>query len=245
MSFCQSTLPIHAALNTFNTTNTATPLNTLPTNSLNLTPEVLDQLLDSLVEKGWFEWPNAVTDALCKSLLTEVVSYDVEDKLQRAGIGRGIGKQINRQIRCDRTRWLDGSTASQRAYQQQMSELKQALNRELFMGLFEYECHFALYKKGGFYKKHLDSFRGRANRMLTTVLYLNPDWQADWGGELVVYSEDSSQILAKITPEMGKMVIFMSEQIPHEVLPTQHPRVSVAGWFRLNNSTAAVADPAL
>lgn len=103
----------------------------------------------------------------------------------------------------------------------------------------------ALYKKGDFYKKHLDSFRGNANRMVTTVLYLNPNWHPDWGGELVIYSEDSSQVLAKILPEMGKLVVFMSEQIPHEVLPTLHPRVSVTGWFRLNSSIAGSIDPAV
>jgi len=54
-----------------------------------------------------------------------------------------------------------------------------------------------------------------------------------------------SQQIAKITPEMGKLVVFMSEQIPHEVLPTHQPRASVAGWFRLNTTTAVTIDPPL
>lgn len=211
---------------------------------LDLTPDTLDQLLDSLVENGWFEWPNAVSDELCKALLAEVEVYDEIGALQRAGIGRGEQHQLNREVRRDQIKWLNGETMPQVQYMTQMADLKKALNRSLFLGLFEYESHFALYKKGDFYKKHRDSFRGNASRMVTTVLYLNPNWQADWGGELVIYSEDSTQTLAKVLPEMGKLVVFMSEQIPHEVLPTQHPRVSVAGWFRLNCSIAGNIDPA-
>ena len=96
-----------------------------------------------------------------------------------------------------------------------------------------------------FYKMHRDSFRGRANRMVTTVLYLNPQWQASWGGQLVIYNEEASEKLATITPEMGKLVVFMSEQIPHEVLPTLEPRGSIAGWFRCNTSLNGNIDPPL
>ena len=211
---------------------------------LDLSPKIIDKLLDSLVDKGWFEWPNAVTDELCQSLLTEVELHDAEGELQRAGIGRGDTHQINTNVRLDSIYWLDGISPAQKSYLEQMAELQYQLNRGLFLGLFEYESHFALYKKGGFYKKHCDSFRGNANRMVTTVLYLNPNWQDGWGGELVIYNENSTEKLATITPEMGKLVIFMSEQIPHEVLLTKHPRVSVAGWFRCNTSIAGNIDPA-
>ncbi|BBP42270.1 2OG-Fe(II) oxygenase [Thiosulfativibrio zosterae] len=212
--------------------------------SLNLTENILDSLLDALVEQGWFEWPNAVDEDLCLELLAEVESLDEEGELRRAGIGRGDALQLNKDIRRDQIKWLDNSTPPQQRYLKHMANLQCQLNRALFLGLFEYESHFALYKKGDFYKKHLDSFRGKANRMVTTVLYLNPDWQAEWGGQLVIYNEDSSQKLATINPRIGKMVVFMSEQIPHEVLPTLHPRVSIAGWFRLNNSIAGAIDPA-
>ncbi|MDX1346646.1 MAG: 2OG-Fe(II) oxygenase [Thiomicrorhabdus chilensis] len=213
--------------------------------ALEITPDITEQLLDALVCQGWFEWPHAVTDELCQALLDEVQFYDEEGALQKAGIGRGQVHQLNQEIRRDQIKWLNGSTLAQTTYLQQMAQLQYQLNRALFLGLFEYESHFALYKSGDFYKKHLDSFRGQANRMVTTVLYLNPNWQSDWGGELVIYDEGSSCQLAVIPPEMGKLVVFMSEQIPHEVLPTRKERVSIAGWFRCNNSIAGNIDPAL
>lgn len=212
--------------------------------TLNLTAGLFEQLADALVAQGWFEWPHAVTDSLCQALLEEARHHDAKGDLEPAGVGRGAIRQINTSIRRDAIKWLDGHTPAQKTYLDQMAELQLQLNRSLFLGLFEYECHFALYKEGGFYKKHLDSFRGRASRMVTTVLYLNPDWQAEWGGELVIYGEDSDQRRAVITPEMGKLVVFMSEQIPHEVLPTCKPRASVAGWFRCNASVTEKIDPA-
>lgn len=213
--------------------------------ALNINDNIINNLLDALVEHGWYEWPNAVADDLCHALLSEVEILDEEGELRRAGIGRGDDLQVNKDIRRDQIKWLDNGSTAQQTYLTQMASLQRELNRGLFLGLFEYESHFALYKKGDFYKKHLDSFRGKANRMVTTVLYLNPDWQPDSGGQLVIYNEDSSQQLATISPKMGKMVVFMSEQIPHEVLITHNPRISVTGWFRLNNSIAGIIDPAL
>ncbi len=213
--------------------------------NLNFSPVQINALLDNLVEKGWYEWPNAIADSTCELLLAEIETYDELGVLQSAGIGRGEQHQLNNSVRRDEIKWLDGRSESQIQYFEAMRTLQTEMNRALFLGLFEYECHYALYPEGGFYKTHRDSFKGQANRMVTTVLYLNPNWQDDWGGELVLYDDFETLQLAKIKPEMGKMVIFMSEQIPHEVLPTKQPRASVAGWFRLNTSTAVTIDPPL
>lgn len=211
---------------------------------MNLTPETLNLLLDNLVEHGWFALTDAIPMEMCSELLSDIESYDEVGALKPAGIGRGDEHQIAQEIRRDHIKWLDGSSTVQLKYLEYMAQLQYELNKALFLGLFEYECHYALYQKGDFYKKHLDSFKGQANRMISSVLYLNPDWQADWGGELVIYNEQDNAEIARVLPEMGKLVVFMSEQMPHEVLPTLQPRASVTGWFRCNNSTAMLADPA-
>ena len=210
---------------------------------LNISKQKIDTLLDNLVEQGWYEWPNAIPDRLCENLLAEIETYAELGDLQRAGIGQGEQHQLNNSVRRDEIKWLNGRSDSQLHYFEVMQILQTEMNRALFLGLFEYECHYALYPQGGFYKIHRDSFKGQANRMVTTVLYLNPGWQTDWGGELVLYNDEQTKQIARISPELGKMVIFMSEQIPHEVLPTQQPRASIAGWFRLNTTTAGVIDP--
>ena len=106
-------------------------------------------------------------------------------------------------------------------------------------------AHLARYPAGAFYRRHLDSFRGRANRVVSTVGYLNPDWPEDGGGEMVIYAEqDPQRELTRVAPRAGTLVCFLSEQVPHEVLPTRLPRASIAGWFRRNASLGGVVDPA-
>jgi len=211
---------------------------------MNLPSNHIEVMLDALVSKHWYEWSNAIPEEICRDLLNEVETYDENGDLKRAGIGRGDEHQLARDVRRDQIKWITGTTPAQQAYLAIMKTIQLEINRALFLGLFEYECHYALYNKGDFYLKHMDAFKGQANRIVTTVLYLNPDWQADWGGELLIYGEEGDQILNSVLPEIGKLVIFMSENVPHEVAVTQHPRASIAGWFRLNNTTAIQLDPA-
>ena len=124
-----------------------------------------------------------------------------------------------------------------------MEQLRLRLNRELFLGLFDYECHYAHYPKGAFYKKHVDAFKGESNRRLSTILYLNPQWQPQDGGELVIYDVDGTTELATVLPVFGSMVIFLSEEFPHEVLTARRSRYSLTGWFRVNATNSVNLDP--
>ncbi|MCV5901978.1 2OG-Fe(II) oxygenase, partial [Escherichia coli] len=67
-------------------------------------------------------------------------------------------------------------------YLSRMEEIRQEVNRHFFLGLFEYEAHFAKYEKGDFYQKHLDCFKGNENRRLTTVFYMNESWSEEDAG---------------------------------------------------------------
>ena len=109
--------------------------------------------------------------------------------------------------------------------------------------MFSFESHFAHYAEGDFYKRHLDAFRGECNRVLSVVVYLNQNWQPDDGGELVIQVSDIEEDVIKVTPAFGTMVVFLSEQFPHEVLPARCDRYSIAGWFRLNTSNTERVDP--
>ena len=162
----------------------------------------------------------------------------------KAGIGRNSDHQKNEAIRSDEIHWLDSNNQLERCFLDYMDELKAYMNKRLYMGLFSYECHFAHYKTGAFYKKHLDAFKGQTNRLLSTVLYLNTNWQVEDGGELVIYdSEDHSKELTRVTPNFATFVIFLSDEFPHEVLPAKAQRYSIAGWFRGNNSVNGHIDP--
>ena len=111
-----------------------------------------------------------------------------------------------------------------------MDGLRQALNRGLYLGLEDFECHFALYPPGAFYQKHLDRFRDDDRRTVSAVLYLNDDWQPQDGGELRLYLPDGAE--REVPPLGGSLVLFLSSDFPHEVLPANRERLSLTGWFR-------------
>lgn len=170
---------------------------------------------------------------------------DLEAKrrhLSPAGVGRAGDHQLVESVRRDATLWLDGDSAPQQQLLAAMELLRFALNRELLLGLFDYEAHYAAYPPGGFYRKHVDAFRGGSNRVLSTVVYLNPDWTGADGGELVLWDAAGVE-LVRLLPHAGDMLLFLSEEFPHEVLPARRERLSVAGWFRVNGSTALCPDP--
>ena len=79
--------------------------------------------------------------------------------------------------------------------------------------------------------------------MLSVVVYLNPDWGMDDGGELVIYTDDKVTDGIKVIPSFATIAVFLSEDHLHEVLPTQRDRYSIAGWYRVNSSNANRVDP--
>ncbi|MFD2190542.1 2OG-Fe(II) oxygenase [Pistricoccus aurantiacus] len=205
--------------------------------------QVMARLVDHLVKDGWFVGENFLDLELCQALRTEVETLACKDALDAAGIGRGRQHSLRRDIRGDNIHWLDNGSQEQRRYLSAMAALQHQLNAELYLGLFEFEAHFAHYPPGAFYKAHLDSFEGRSNRVISTVTYLNSHWQPGDGGEMLIFDPKTQQEIARIPPKSGTFTCFLSETIPHEVLPTRQPRASIAGWFRRNTSFGGLIDP--
>lgn len=192
-----------------------------------------DTLVDAIAEQGIGIFPDFFAPSLIAALRDDVHALP-QHQLNQAGIGRDLAHQTDSRIRTDKTCWLEGHSQPQQDYLALMADVQQQMNRQLFMGLQDYECHYALYQSGDFYKKHLDAFRGRSNRRLTTVAYLNPEWRTQDGGELLVYGQQGKQPIHRILPRAGTLVCFLSEQFPHEVLPARRTRLSIAGWFRVD-----------
>ncbi|CAH9049955.1 hypothetical protein PSECIP111951_00086 [Pseudoalteromonas holothuriae] len=176
--------------------------------------------------------------------LTERLTILSPQDFRKAGIGRQEEHNKNEYIRRDKIHWLDNKNPQEALFLSYMQDLQSYLNRKLFLGLFSYECHFARYEPGAFYKKHLDAFKGETNRVLSTVLYLNPFWQSQDGGELAVYDpHNPDNILHIVAPSYGTLVTFLSDEFPHEVLRAKKTRHSIAGWFRVNTSVGGNIDP--
>jgi SM-20-related protein len=203
----------------------------------------IDDATTSLLDHGWAVRYAAVSRAGIAKLFDELEALVALNRLKRAGVGRDRDYQIDRDARRDWIHWLSRRRPVQAEFLDWAEQLRLALNRLLFLGLFEFEAHLALYPKGAFYVRHYDSFTGAANRMVSLVLYLNRHWQPGDGGELVLYAPDTASEITRVEPRAGTLVLFMSEEVEHQVLPTRVPRASVSGWFRLNNNSAALVDP--
>jgi SM-20-related protein len=147
----------------------------------------------------------------------------------------GISKVENSTLRGDFIHWIEASAASEAemTYLNAMNELQQAINQAFFLGLFELESHFATYPPGAGYQKHLDQFIGKEERKVSCILYLNENWNSEDGGQLRMYldKKDEKRFI-DITPQAGTLVVFISSDFLHEVLPAKRERISITGWFR-------------
>ena len=197
--------------------------------------EWLDTLADGLSNHGWLsvDARRMLGPGLLASLAGEVQILDRDDALRVAGIGRGLDETRDRSVRRDKIAWLQGQTAAQAGLFRVFEAIRGGLNQRLYLGLKRFEAHYATYHSGDFYRRHVDSFQGRASRIVSVVLYLNNDWKESDGGALQIFNRDSDlEICGRVAPELGRMAVFMSEEIPHEVLPANRTRYSVACWFR-------------
>lgn len=194
----------------------------------------MDQLAErvaaALQEQGWC----VVDDALPAPVVTALAGECGEQgsgAFTPAGTGRRDGYHHDVHVRSDTVRWIDASLPAGEDYLRLMDSLRGALNGRLFLGLFDYECHYARYAPGACYRRHMDAFAGEKNRVLSTVLYLNKDWRKEQGGALLIHTGDDA--CETVLPEQNRLVMFLSERFPHEVQPATRERHSIAGWFRV------------
>ncbi|MEZ5997277.1 MAG: 2OG-Fe(II) oxygenase [Hyphomonas sp.] len=206
----------------------------------------LGAITDDLSAKGWSWQPGLLPEALYRALRTEILAVDALDDLTPAGVGRDEAFQLDRSIRRSRIAWLDGASPAQADFLSWAEHLREAINRSLMIGLFEFEACYAVYRPGGFYDRHLDSFEGARNRVVSLVVYLNEDWQDTDGGALLVWPEGAGEADppdARLTPEGSGVVLMLSETIPHAVEATERTRYAIAAWWRVNPSVGGRIDP--
>ena len=204
--------------------------------------ELFETIARSLEAQGYCVLPDALPTTLTETLVAAIAELEAQD-FRRARTGRGELQQLNPFVRRDKIYWIDKATEHAQAWLDWSDDLKTYLNRRLFLGLQYFESHFAVYEPGAFYKKHVDAFKGEENRKISLVVYLNKGWEPGQGGELTIFNDEGEELL-KVTPSFATIAVFLSEEFPHEVLPTSRERYSVAGWFRLKSPSLPDLSPA-
>lgn len=211
-----------------------------------LDPIVVDTLVDALARDGWGYLEAALPAVMVADLREACRRRETSGDMATAGIGRERQQAIATRVRRVDAVWLDPTDAAEGAFLALADRIRLAINRRLFLGLFEYEAQFLSYPPGGFYKRHLDALRGARNRIVSMVVYLNEAWSPEHGGELEVWRspDDHGPPATVIAPRAGTVVLMMSEEIPHAVRISHAQRRVIAGWYRLNASSGLRVDPA-
>ena len=184
---------------------------------------------DALASDGWCVFAGLMDLAQTHALAVECAAMH-EGKLllpARTGAARSTSP-----VRGDSTFWFAPGAMSlaQQMFTDRIDALRVALNRELMLGLVECESHYAVYRPGAVYTRHLDRLRDNDARVLSAVFYLNEGWREADGGALRLYLGDGSA--QDIFPHAGTLVLFLSARFEHEVLPATRDRMSIACWMR-------------
>jgi SM-20-related protein len=190
---------------------------------------VFDAVADGLAEHGYAVVNQFLSQEEVDAILQTDEFQSGTVSFKKAGIGNTKSLQIQESVRGDYIQWLDKkkSHASVQVYLNRLEELVQFLNQALFLSLKDIEVHMTVYPVGTFYKRHIDQFKQDDHRKLSVICYLNNDWKEEQGGQLRMYLPGHSQ---DVLPTAGRLVIFRSDQIEHEVLPATRQRLSITGW---------------
>jgi SM-20-related protein len=174
---------------------------------------------------------NFIERSQTQALFNLLKYYHQNEAFRKAGVGNQSLLTVRSDIRGDYIKWLNNQDAqpAERFFLEQIWALVQKLEPLLFISIKDVECHFAIYPPGSAYEAHLDQFNNDGNRILSFAFYLNHNWKKGDGGEMRVHGSADDHF--DIPPLAGRLVLFRSDKVLHEVLPTQKHRYSLTGWL--------------
>lgn len=193
-------------------------------------------IISDLLEKQYSVIDNFFTREEVSLLRNSLLEKYEEDNFKKAAIGNRTNEVIERSVRGDFIMWLNEAEAgpAEDIFFGKVNSLVGYLNKTCFLGILNKEFHYAVYPEGTFYKRHLDTFQNDGRRKLSLVCYLNDqDWKPENGGELTIYTEENGiEVPLNLYPFPGRVVIFESQVLEHEVKPVKTERLSITGWLK-------------
>lgn len=190
-----------------------------------------DLLINSFIDNNVGIADNFLSENLSGNLQQNIQQLLAEGQMKYAGIGNNLMADTAQQMRGDKIFWLDkkNNNVNEQEFLDKVEDFIDHLNNTCYTGINGYEFHYAVYEQGRAYKKHKDQFKTDNNRKYSLICYLNDDWVAADGGQLVIYQNDTAQT---ILPNAQKAVFFKSDEMEHEVLLAHRPRMSITGWLK-------------
>jgi len=195
-----------------------------------------EKVIEDLMERKYSIADNFFTAGDIEKLRNGLLAKYEAESFKKSAIGNQVNEKIIDAVRGDFILWIDEdkADAAEQLFFDKINDFTAYLNRTCFMGINENEFHYAVYPPGTFYKRHLDTFQNDKRRKLSIVCYLNDEnWQPEYGGQLTIYtSDDDTEKATDIYPVKGRMVIFESQVLEHEVKPVNKQRLSITGWLK-------------
>lgn len=180
-----------------------------------------------------------------KQLREAIIRTEDKHDFHQAAIGNSQNEQVIKSIRGDKIKWMDemNKTKTEEIFFSKINDFIDYLNKTCYMGIEESEFHYAIYPEGTFYQKHVDAFKNDDRRTLSIVLYLNDEqWKDEFGGQLTLFlpGEDKEEKELDILPLAGRLAVFDSKTIPHEVRTVNRPRYSITGWLKTRSTSVVI-----
>lgn len=196
----------------------------LPANAL------YEQIIKDYDSRGYCIIDNWLTADESNILFNELSELYEADCFRKSAVGNKLNETIERSIRSDFICWIDERKYA-KPFFNKINDFIEYLNKTCFAGIVSKEFHYAVYPKGSFYKKHLDTFQNDDKRIISIAFYLNETWDISLGGELNLYLEKET---LSVQPTNGKIVLFDSKTIEHEVMSvlSERKRFSITGWLK-------------
>jgi Rps23 Pro-64 3,4-dihydroxylase Tpa1-like proline 4-hydroxylase len=105
--------------------------------------------------------------------------------------------------------------------------------------------------RGGFLNIHTDfsmhHYNKKWRRRINLILYLNPDWQENWGGAIELWDRNVTRCVAKVPPLLNEVLIFQTDEISYHGFPEPlscpegESRKSIALYYYTEETQTAVA----
>lgn len=192
-----------------------------------------EQLIEGILEVQYGFCNDFLEKKTTTGLRQNILNARELGLMRPAGVGRKANFQKNEQIRGDVIQWIENDTVNEHevAFLTKVQAFILHLNHSCYTSINDFEFHYAYYEIGSFYKKHLDQFRSEGGRKFSLVFYLNDDWLTTDGGNIRLYLKNN--IEKDLYPNSGKCVFFKSDELEHEVKPSEtRYRLSVVGWLK-------------
>jgi len=127
-----------------------------------------ERIAESIRIAGWIALPDFIGPRTIRFLREECRRLAASGAMRRAAVGKSANRRVREDLRSDEIFWLDEAQATESQMQclTHFEQVRLALNRRLQLGLFEFECHYARYAPGAFYRRHYDRFHGDGQRIL-------------------------------------------------------------------------------